>query len=275
MGQPGMRIQTQQGQVSSTGMQLQQTGNMIPMQNQPVMSGMQQQMGGIQQQQQPTLGTIGQQHSLGGPGQPQQIMGIRQTPMAVINPQQGIHVKQEVVTTISNVSMVQQRIPAQQQIQHQQPSQTQDNTNLSPPQTNTTDPIVRFKLLLPQLKESLVNLISVARQNFAGNATNDNSEKTVDTNLLPRFDKALEHFYSICNQIEANLCLASDQILQTMSSIQHAPLSSMKDAQTYPSYLLTVKQQLAYAKDIQSMLIESSNKNLAAHQVLPGMGHRP
>ncbi|XP_077974304.1 mediator of RNA polymerase II transcription subunit 29-like [Styela clava] len=241
----------------------------IPSHSQQINPGMQGGNMAMQGIQRPSLGSINpSQPSLNAPGVGTQmtIGGIRQ-PVNVVGQQ--IVVKSEI-----GVSVPSQRMPAPSQ--PNQPQESQGGNS----QPATHDRILKFKQLLPQLKECLVNLISVARQNFAANATIDNLEKSVDTSLLPRFDKALEQFYAICNQIEANLCLANDQIAQTIFSMQYTPLtaSQMKDnsnMQVYTNYINTVKQQLNYAKDIQNMLTETSNRILSQSQSNTPINTRP
>ncbi|XP_051844995.1 mediator of RNA polymerase II transcription subunit 29 isoform X2 [Antechinus flavipes] len=66
------------------------------------------------------------------------------------------------------------------------------------------DPVQRYKLLIPQLKESLQNLMKVAAQNLVQNTNIDNGQKSSEGGLQ-RFDKSLEEFYALCDQLE--LCL--------------------------------------------------------------------
>lgn len=256
-GRPGMHVMQQQGVHNMQQLPVQMQAH--PQQMNP--SGMQVGNLPIQGMQRPPMGSIGQQHSINATGvgtQMGMVGGIRQPSVNTVG--QPMVVKSEM-----GVSAPGQRMPAPTQPNQQQESQ---GGATQPP---TQDRIIKFKQLLPQLKECLVDLISVARQNFAANATIDNLEKTVDTSRLPRFDKALEQFYAICNQIEENLSLANDQIAQTIFSMQYTPLtaSQMKDntnTQVYSNYISTVKQQLAYAKEIQNMLMETSNRILNQSQ---------
>uniref|UniRef100_A0A8B9N924 Mediator of RNA polymerase II transcription subunit 29 n=1 Tax=Accipiter nisus TaxID=211598 RepID=A0A8B9N924_9AVES len=74
-------------------------------------------------------------------------------------------------------------------------------------QAQDFDPVQRFRLLIPQLKESLQTLMKVAAQNLVQNSSIDNGQKSAD-GALQRFDKSLEEFYALCDQLE--LCLVSD-----------------------------------------------------------------
>lgn len=62
----------------------------------------------------------------------------------------------------------------------------------------------RYKMLIPQLKESLQTLMKVAAQNLIQNTNIDNGQKSSD-GPIQRFDKCLEEFYALCDQLE--LCL--------------------------------------------------------------------
>uniref|UniRef100_A0A9L0K4S4 Mediator of RNA polymerase II transcription subunit 29 n=1 Tax=Equus asinus TaxID=9793 RepID=A0A9L0K4S4_EQUAS len=66
------------------------------------------------------------------------------------------------------------------------------------------DPVQRYKMLIPQLKESLQTLMKVAAQNLTQNTNIDNGQKSSD-GPMQRFDKCLEEFYALCDQLE--LCL--------------------------------------------------------------------
>ncbi|KAL2763232.1 mediator of RNA polymerase II transcription subunit 29 isoform 2, partial [Daubentonia madagascariensis] len=70
------------------------------------------------------------------------------------------------------------------------------------------DPVQRYKMLIPQLKESLQTLMKVAAQNLIQNTNIDNGQKSSD-GPIQRFDKCLEEFYALCDQLE--LCLPPSQ----------------------------------------------------------------
>lgn len=82
----------------------------------------------------------------------------------------------------------------------------------------------------------------------------------------PRFDKHLEEFYSICDQIELHLktsilCLQQNSASQrylpsTVMTTRIEPIPTNESAAlSYPQYLSTVRNQIAYAKDIHDTLI--------------------
>lgn len=89
--------------------------------------------------------------------------------------------------------------------------------------------------------------------------------KTLDQ--APRFDKLLEDFYSISDQIELHLKTAL-QCYEQCKSSQHylglqvntTRLDPIPEGQvlSYPQYLNTVKSQISYAREIQDMLLFAS-----------------
>ncbi|XP_062818104.1 mediator of RNA polymerase II transcription subunit 29 isoform X1 [Anolis carolinensis] len=135
-------------------------------------------------------------------------------------------------------------------------------------QAQDFDPVQRFRLLLPQLKESLQNLMKVASQNFVQNTNIDSGQKSND-GPVQRVDKSLEEFYALCDQLELCLRLAYECLSQSFDSAKHSPTlvptATKPDAvQTeslpYTQYLSMIKSQISCAKDIHNALLECSNK---------------
>ncbi|XP_042296401.1 mediator of RNA polymerase II transcription subunit 29 [Sceloporus undulatus] len=135
-------------------------------------------------------------------------------------------------------------------------------------QAQDFDPVQRFRLLLPQLKESLQNLMKVAAQNFVQNTNIDSGQKSND-GPVQRVDKSLEEFYALCDQLELCLRLAYECLSQSFDSAKHSPTlvptATKPDAvQTeslpYTQYLSMIKSQISCAKDIHNALLECSNK---------------
>ncbi|XP_067412859.1 mediator of RNA polymerase II transcription subunit 29 [Emydura macquarii macquarii] len=146
---------------------------------------------------------------------------------------------------------------AQAQAQAQAAAQAQD-----------FDPVQRYKMLIPQLKESLQNLMKIAAQNLIQNTNIDNGQKSND-GVVQRFDKSLEEFYALCDQLELCLRLAYECLSQSFDSTKHSPnlvpTATKPDAvQTeslpYTQYLSMIKSQISCAKDIHNALLECSNK---------------
>uniref|UniRef100_G3P3K8 Mediator of RNA polymerase II transcription subunit 29 n=1 Tax=Gasterosteus aculeatus TaxID=69293 RepID=G3P3K8_GASAC len=142
-------------------------------------------------------------------------------------------------------------------------------TSLS--QQQDFDPVHRFKILIPQLKESLQqlqNLMKIASLNLAHNTTIDNAIKSSDTSVQ-RFDKSLEEFYALCDQLEMCLRLAYECLSQSIDSAKHSPNlvptatkpdTVQTESMSYAQYLGMIKSQISCAKDIHNALLECSKK---------------
>uniref|UniRef100_A0A8B9ZIV9 Mediator of RNA polymerase II transcription subunit 29 n=1 Tax=Anas platyrhynchos TaxID=8839 RepID=A0A8B9ZIV9_ANAPL len=127
-------------------------------------------------------------------------------------------------------------------------------------QAQDFDPVQRFRLLIPQLKESLQTLMKVAAQNLVQNSNIDNGQKSAD-GALQRFDKSLEEFYALCDQLELCLRLAHECLSQSFDSAKHAPgPAGGGESLPYTQYLPLIKAQIAGAKDIHNALLEGANK---------------
>uniref|UniRef100_A0A8C6FFE2 Mediator of RNA polymerase II transcription subunit 29 n=2 Tax=Moschus TaxID=68410 RepID=A0A8C6FFE2_MOSMO len=130
------------------------------------------------------------------------------------------------------------------------------------------DPVQRYKMLIPQLKESLQTLMKVAAQNLIQNTNIDNGQKSSD-GPIQRFDKCLEEFYALCDQLELCLRLAHECLSQSCDSAKHSPTlvptatkpdAVQPDSLPYPQYLAVIKAQIACAKDIHTALLDCANK---------------
>lgn len=78
----------------------------------------------------------------------------------------------------------------------------------------------------------------------------------------PRYDKHLEEFYSICDQIELHLktsiqCMQQSAASQRYLPVKVATTGPLMDNSSIPytQYLSTVRTQISYAKDIHDTLI--------------------
>ncbi|XP_032533604.1 mediator of RNA polymerase II transcription subunit 29 [Chiroxiphia lanceolata] len=133
------------------------------------------------------------------------------------------------------------------------------------------EPVQRFRVLLPQLKESLQSLMKVAAQNLVQNCSIDSGQKSAD-GALQRFDKSLEEFYALCDQLELCLRLAHECLSQSFDSAKHAPAlvpaapkgegggGPGEPPLPYTQYLPLIKAQIGGAKDIHNALLEGANK---------------
>ncbi|XP_045187266.2 mediator of RNA polymerase II transcription subunit 29-like [Mercenaria mercenaria] len=132
------------------------------------------------------------------------------------------------------------------------------------------DPIIKIKqLLLPRLKESLVALMKVAGQILHQNSMSEEGHK-LQEGLQQVYEKSIEEFYAICDQLEVNLRLALEMQAQQIDSNKYTPLPvtipksdmTMSEQQSvpYPQFLVTVKHQITCAKDMYEMLNEFTKK---------------
>ncbi|ROL49948.1 C2 domain-containing protein 3 [Anabarilius grahami] len=115
----------------------------------------------------------------------------------------------------NNAQMGVQQPAVLQQPQAQQLSQQQD-----------FDPVHRFKMLIPLLKDSLQNVMTIASLNFGHNTAIDNGLRTTEKGndaAVQRFDKSLEEFYALCDQLELCLRLAHECLSQSIDSTKHSP----------------------------------------------------
>ncbi|NWY08305.1 MED29 polymerase, partial [Nothoprocta ornata] len=111
-------------------------------------------------------------------------------------------------------------------------------------------------------------LMKVAAQNLVQNSNIDNGQKSAD-GALQRFDKSLEEFYALCDQLELCLRLAHECLSQSFDSAKHSPTlvptatkpeAGAGESLPYTQYLPLIKAQIAGAKDIHNALLEGANK---------------
>ncbi|XP_055519736.1 mediator of RNA polymerase II transcription subunit 29 [Leucoraja erinacea] len=166
----------------------------------------------------------------------------------------------------------QQLAAAQAQAQAGQPALTQQQQQQAQQQD---DSVAKFKLLIPQLKDSLQNLMRIAAQNLSQNTTIDNGQKSNDT-ALQRFDKSLEEFYALCDQVELCLRLAFECLSQSIDSAKHSPNlvptatkpdTVQTESLSYAQYLSMIKSQISCAKDIHNALLECSKRIASKGQI--------
>ncbi|XP_023706449.1 mediator of RNA polymerase II transcription subunit 29 [Cryptotermes secundus] len=137
------------------------------------------------------------------------------------------------------------------------------------------DNISKVKSLMTPLRESLALTLKTAAQILHQNSLVDvGSLKGVDV-PVPRFDKNMEEFYSLCDQIELHLKTSIECLTQGAASQRYLPLpvaltrtdplpNQEGAALTYPQYLNTVRAQVSFAKEVHDML------DSAAQNVAPG-----
>ncbi|KAJ8925036.1 hypothetical protein NQ315_001207 [Exocentrus adspersus] len=160
----------------------------------------------------------------------------------------------------------QQQQSAQQQVVQQQVQQQQQQP--PPPQQQPLDNISKVKSLIGQLRESLSTTIKTAAQTLNQNSQIDiGSQKGMDVQI-PRFDKNLEEFYSICDQIELHLKTSIKCLNQQESSNRflHLPVATTRSESlglndttlTYPQFLATASAQVSYTKEIHDTLVAAA-----------------
>ncbi|XP_024132988.1 mediator of RNA polymerase II transcription subunit 29 isoform X2 [Oryzias melastigma] len=146
----------------------------------------------------------------------------------------------------------------------QQPASIQQQQQLS--QQQDIDPVHKFRMLIPQLKESLQNLMKIASMNLSYNTSIDNG---ISDTSVQRFDKSLEEFYALCDQLELCLRLAYECLSQSIDSAKHSPNlvptatkpdTVQTESMSYAQYLTMIKSQISCAKDIHNALLECSKK---------------
>ncbi|KAJ6649765.1 Mediator of RNA polymerase II transcription subunit 29 [Pseudolycoriella hygida] len=136
------------------------------------------------------------------------------------------------------------------------------------PQPHATDNISKVKSLIGPLREALATTLKLAATLLQHNSITDNGNlKNVDNNNAPpRFDKNLEEFYSVCDQIELHLKTAIQCMQQSSSSQRYLPvpvastriepiMPPTDGPISYSQYLSVVRSQIASSKEIHDTLI--------------------
>ncbi|XP_046670029.1 mediator of RNA polymerase II transcription subunit 29 [Homalodisca vitripennis] len=165
--------------------------------------------------------------------------------------------------------MGQQSQPQPQQQMQPQMQQPQQHAQ------EKLDNISKVKSLIGQLRESLaVTLKNAAHALHQNSQVDVGTVKSVDMAPPPRFDKSMEEFYSICDQIELHLKTSIECMNQGASSQRYLPLAVAAtrtelipnqdmNILTYPQYLSTVRAQVLYAKEVHDMLLTAA-QNISA-----------
>ncbi|KAI5633381.1 mediator complex subunit 29 domain-containing protein [Phthorimaea operculella] len=146
--------------------------------------GMMQQPGGMMQQQQ------------GGMMQQQPGGMMQQQPGGMMQQQQGGMMQQQ-----SGPMMQQQGQMMQQQ---QGPMMQQQGMPQQPP-PEKMDNISKVKTLMGSFRECIPNTLKSAAQVLHHNYSTDSYSQKGNVDVVPRFDKNLEEFFSLCDQMELHL----------------------------------------------------------------------
>lgn len=151
---------------------------------------------------------------------------------------------------------------AQPQQQAQQQGQQQPQEKL--------DNISKVKSLVGPLREALSLTLKTATQTLQQNSLVDvGSTKGIDP-PDHRFNKNMEDFYSICDQIELHLKTSIECMSQHSSSIRYLPIPVMPTrteavtpqegtALTYPQFLMTVQNQVQFSRDVHNTMMKVGN----------------
>ncbi|KAK9302433.1 hypothetical protein QLX08_005577 [Tetragonisca angustula] len=153
-----------------------------------------------------------------------------------------------------------QQPQVQQQQQQQQQQQTQEKL----------DNISKVKSLIGPLRDSLAIALKTAAHTLHQNSLVDvGSLKGGVDQPDHRFNKNMEEFYSICDQIELHLKTSIECLSQNSSSVRYLPVSVIPTrtdtvgtqegpALTYPQFLMTVRAQVAYVREVHDTLVSAS-----------------
>ncbi|XP_073970421.1 mediator complex subunit intersex [Rhodnius prolixus] len=171
-----------------------------------------------------------------------------------------------------------QVMPPQQQVNPMvvNPQGQPNITGLQPQSQEKLDNISKVKTLVGPLRDSLAATLKTAARTLHQNSLVDiGSLKNADDSP-PQFDKSMEEFYSICDQIELHLktsieCLnqgASSQryLNMTVTPQRSEPVPGQQEMNTltYPQYLATVRTQVSFAKELHDMLLAAAQNVTSA-----------
>uniref|UniRef100_A0AAZ3PAJ2 Mediator of RNA polymerase II transcription subunit 29 n=1 Tax=Oncorhynchus tshawytscha TaxID=74940 RepID=A0AAZ3PAJ2_ONCTS len=130
------------------------------------------------------------------------------------------------------------------------------------PVTRTIQRWPRFKIVL--IKRTGICSGQPQRTTSTYTLTRKSSDASVQ-----RFDKSLEEFYALCDQLELCLRLAYECLSQSIDSAKHSPNlvptatkpdTVQTESLSYSQYLSMIKSQISCAKDIHNALLECSKK---------------
>lgn len=130
-------------------------------------------------------------------------------------------------------------------------------------QPDFMDPITKFKLLVPRLKDALQKVMNQAAQVLSQNAVIDNCTARNADIPIQKFDRSLEDFYAICDQIEINLRLGIEVISQNSDAQRYGPVATPQvnpDSGAFQQYVNQVRLQLSSAKELHDMLVDCARK---------------
>ncbi|XP_044767027.1 mediator of RNA polymerase II transcription subunit 29 [Coccinella septempunctata] len=158
----------------------------------------------------------------------------------------------------------------QQQQQQQQVQQQQQAQQASQQMLDNMSNISKIKALIGPLRESLTNTIKTAAQTLNTNSQVDAGNLKGVEVQAPRFDKNLEEFYSICDQIELHLKTSIKCLSQAESSNRYLNLTVAvgptrnenmninESTLSYSQFLATAGSQVSFTKEIHDTLVAAA-----------------
>jgi hypothetical protein len=125
------------------------------------------------------------------------------------------------------------------------------------------DNISKAKTLIPNLRDSMLNVMRSAALAISANNMIDSGTKQVEYDVS-RFDKSFEEFFSLVDQLEVHLRTSIECLNQSGQSSKYLPVpigpNKTDNSMTYPDYINLVKGQIAYAKEIHGALSDASQR---------------
>lgn len=129
------------------------------------------------------------------------------------------------------------------------------------------NPVNRFKALVPQLRESVRELLTAAAASLAREAPADGAR---------RVGAALEEFYALCDELEVCLRLAHECLSQSADSFAHSPTlvrtaikpdaGAPSEVTSYACYLSSVRTMVSCVEEVRKALLECCKKVTAEGQ---------
>ena len=169
--------------------------------------------------------------------------------------------------------MQQQPQQQQQQQQQQQPQRTEDKL------------ITKCKELMGPLKEKWSMTLREAALKINANTVSADAKMPAE-HQQGKFESHLEDFYATLDQIEVNLRSAIDCQSQVSSSHRAMPIVPQprvtivdhpgpKDFLTYPEYIATSKQQVAFANEMRQLLNRAAKDVVEQNYAVPQQQPQP
>jgi len=170
------------------------------------------------------------------------------------------------------VPPAQQLQQQQQQLQQQQQQQLQQQQIQQHSHLPDNSSIKKLKALVPHLKKSLSNLMRLAGEALRRDDiyASSSSASAASTSSV---EKALEEFFSICDQLEMHLGIALEGFNQVIQHKKYlnpeylkfsfAPGQSPDVVQQYSAFCTVIRSQVALASSLHDALVNCADQILA------------